>query len=546
MQALTQQDIVEILSSRVDDSITSWDQLPEPYQFLGMREGVDTFIRHVNAGSKILFIHDSDADGLGTYVLSYIFFQHFLYPNIEVIITDRHQGYGFIPKHMDDRISSLPSVIITADNGITAISACLRAKELGIDVIITDHHQVDSIRGKPDAIIIDPHQEGCPFPYKDINGTFVYWYFLKAIAEVSGTKIDMINEFKPELALTTISDVMPLNGINRFVVKEGLKAFDSHHRQWVRTFFKVFAKSKVTAEDLSFNLIPAINVTSRLTNAEESAIFLTQHTPEGSLTWLKYIQSLNDVRKKKQEQLMKDINGLYSGWLEAPFILIPGENFEKGILGPTAGRIAERLKKPTIVLTKNQAGTIYSGSGRSTGSIDLLELVKNNPHVIQDKTGGHKAACGISFPVEKLNDVWYDLQMETHKLHEDEYKDVSKEFLGLLELRNIDYELLDRINDFQPFGQKFQKPMFVCRAHFKKVTKIGKEKNHYSIELEDGLGCSLRAVWFFFTDELKSKTDYNFIYSIAPDDYNKKEGEALCLHVNAIISDEEWKKLNKD
>lgn len=536
MEQLTQDRIIEILSSKVDDSITSWSQFPDPYQFLGMKEAVETFIRHVNAGSRILFVHDSDADGLGTYMLSHIFFQFFTYNNLEIIITDRHQGYGFIPNHINDRIDNLPNLIITADNGITALAACDRARELNIDVIITDHHQVDSARGKPNAIIVDPHQASCPFPYKDINGTVVYWYFLKAIAEISGTKINMIQEFLPELTLTTVSDVMPLNGINRFIVKEGLNAFKHHHRQWVRTFFKVFGKPKVTAEDLAFNLIPAINVTSRLTNAEESAIFLTRTDPTDSNTWLKYIKSLNDVRKSKQEKLMKEIDGLYASWIEAPFILIPGENFEKGILGPTAGRIAEYHKKPTIVLTKNKAGTIYSGSGRSTGQIDLLGLVKNNPYVIQDKTGGHKAACGISFPVENLNQVWNDLQLETQKLPSSDYKDTSKEIFGMLELSNIDQELFDEIERFQPFGHKFEKPTFMSTGTFKKVTKMGKEKNHYSMEVEDGFGCKIRAVWFFFSDELKSNKNYTFTFNLAMDDFNKAPGEeTVCLHIKSIV-----------
>ena len=385
MEALTQERILEILKERVDDSIISWDQLPHYSTMLGIREGVDRFMKAVNAGEQILFVHDSDADGLGTYMLSVIFFQYFRYANIEIIITDRSNGYGFVNKYIDDRLDRLPHLIITADNGITSIDACLRAKELGIDVIITDHHQVDSKRGLPHAIVIDPHQDACTFEYPEINGTFVYWYFLSAVADIANTPINMRKEFIPELCLTTISDVMPLTGINRFVVKEGLKVFETHHRQWVRTFWKVFNKEEVTAEDLAFNLIPAINVTSRLTNAEESAMWLTREDPKESLTWLQYIKSLNDVRKAKQEDLMMEINGLYHSWLDAPFILVPGENFVKGILGPTAGRIAEQHKKPTIIMTKNKAGTVYSGSGRTTGGINLLGLVKDNPYVISEK-----------------------------------------------------------------------------------------------------------------------------------------------------------------
>ena len=431
----------------------------------------------------------------------------------------------------------MPNLIITADNGITSIPACLRAEELGIDVIITDHHQVDSHRGLPRAIVIDPHQEACTFEYPEINGTFVYWYFLSAIAEVAGTPIDMQKEFLPELCLTTISDVMPLTGINRFVVREGLKIFPTHKRQWVQTFFKVFDKPEITAENLAFNLIPAINVTSRLTNAEESAMFLTREDPKESMVWLQYIKTLNDARKSKQEELMVEINGLYSSWLDAPFILVPGENFTKGILGPTAGRIAEAHKKPTIIMTKNKAGTVYSGSGRTTGGINLLGLVKDNPYVISDKTGGHKAACGVSLLVENLVPFWEQVQRDTAALHPDEYIDKSKEYLGKLNLRDIDYQLFMAMEQYQPFGQKFQKPMFIARGKFKSVGKMGKQKNHYTITIEDGLGCELRAVWFFFTEDIKAGKNYNFVFTINKDDFNKKDPEAIVLHIKSIVPD---------
>lgn len=537
MEALTQEQILQELQRRVDDSITSWDQLPHYSTMKGITEGVARFMQAVNNNEQILFVHDSDADGLGTYMLSIVFFQYFRYPNIEIMITDRKNGYGFVPKYIDDRLNRLPNLIITADNGITSIDACLRAKELGIDVIITDHHQVDSYRGLPQAIVIDPHQDECNFAYPNINGTFVYWYFLSAIADMAGTPIDMRHEFLPELCLTTISDVMPLDGINRFIVKEGLKVFSTHKRQWSQTFYKVFNKEEITAEDLAFNLIPAINVTSRLTNAEESAMFLTRMTPEESMTWLKYIKSLNDVRKSKQEELMMEINCLYGSWLEAPFILVPGENFAKGILGPTAGRLAETHKKPTIVMTKNQAGTIYSGSGRTTGQINLLGLVKDNPYVIKEKTGGHKAACGVSVLVENLIPFWEQVQRDTAALHPDMYVDKTKDYLGKLNLRDIDYQLYQAMEQFQPFGHKFEKPMFIARGKFKKVSKMGKQKNHYSIVIEDGLGCELRAVWFFFTEELQAGKNYNFIFTINKDDYNKKDPEAIVLHIKSIVSD---------
>ena len=277
-----------------------------------MLEGINLFISHVNKGSRILLVIDSDCDGCGCYVLSNEFFSRF-YPglNIEMVITDRSKGYGFQPSYISDRLNTQnqPNLVITADNGITSHEACKLAKLNGIDVIITDHHQVDKFLGVPSAtVIIDPHQHDCNFPFPDINGTVVYWYFLDAFHKAANLPGDMFYEFLPELCITTIPDVMPLTNMNRFIVKEGLKVYNTHHRQWVKTFMRIHGKETVTAEDLAFGLIPAINVTSRLTNAEESAMFLTRTDPQESYKWLVYIKSLNDTRKKKQEILMNNIS----------------------------------------------------------------------------------------------------------------------------------------------------------------------------------------------------------------------------------------------
>ena len=155
------------------------------------------------------------------------------------------------------------------------------------------------------------------------------------------------------------------------------------------------------------------------------------------------------------------------------------------------------------------------------------------------KTGGHKAACGVSLLVENLVPFWEQVQRDTAALHPDEYIDKSKEYLGKLNLRDVDYQLFKAMEDYQPFGQKFQKPMFIARGKFSKVGKMGKQKNHYTIQIEDGLGCQLRAVWFFFTTDITAGKNYNFIFTINKDDFNNKDPEAIVLHVKAIVPDNE-------
>ena len=546
LEKLEQKIIVAKLKELVDDSVTSWKDIPHPSTMKGINEAVQLFTYHVSKGHKILCVHDSDCDGINTYMLGYIFFKVFNYANIELCITDRSKGYGFRPYHITDRQGdNQPHLIITADNGITSHAACDLAKNLGIDVIITDHHQVDIHEGLPIAtIVIDPHQPECTFKYPDINGTFVYWYFLKALRDYCNTPIDMENEFIPELCISTVSDVMPLHNINRFIVKKGVELMPYHHRRWLKSWLAYIKKPTFTAENLAFDLIPAINVTSRLTEAEESAIFYTRENEYESKAWLQYIQDLNAVRKKLQFDLQNKIETVYAQWLTSPFILIPGDDFKKGLLGPVAGRIAERYKKPTIVLSKSKDGKHYSGSGRSIGDVDLLGLVKDSPYVDQLKTGGHKAACGVTFPVENLNALWSELQQKTSALPRSDFIDTKFDIMGYLDISKVDYSLFEAIEWFQPFGHKFQKPTFMCTGHFTEIKKLGKDKNHYAMVFNTYTGCYIRALWFFFTSDISKDKKYNILFNISKDDFNKEDPQAICIHVKAILTEDELDEKN--
>ena len=537
--------IMDELKNSVDETVLSWADVPAPETMHGIVDAVNLFIWHINQGHRVLGVHDSDCDGINAYMLGYIFFKKFNYKNIELCITDRSKGYGFRPYHITDRANNLPHLIITADNGITSHEACKLALANGISVIITDHHQVDVHEGLPPAsVVVDPHQQACNFKYPDINGTFVYWFFLKALQKACNLPIDMENEFIPELCISTISDVMPLHNINRFVVKKGLEIMPYHNRRWIKSYLAYSKKQKFTAEDLAFDLIPAINVTSRLTDAEESAVFYTRENEYESKAWLQYIQDLNAVRKKLQFDAQAKIETVYAEWLKSPFILIPGEGIKKGLLGPIAGRLAEKYKKPTIVLTKSADGKHYSGSGRSIGEVDLLGLVKDSPYVDQLKTGGHKAACGVTFPVENLSALWQELQVKTNALPKSQFIDTKFDIMGYLDVCKIDYHLFEGIEYFQPFGHKFQKPTFMCTGHFTEIKKLGKDKNHYAMIFNTYTGCYIRALWFFFTSDISKDKKYNILFTISKDDFNKEDPQAICIHVKAILTEDELDEKN--
>lgn len=541
-EILQPSDIKNYLESKVDNSITSWDQIPGYQYFFGLKESVDMFIWALTNNKHIRFVHDSDVDGIGTYLITYGFLSHFMLPNCSIIITNRKEGYGFLPHHLEGMKEG--DLIITADNGITSHPACDAAREKNINVIITDHHQQDEHRGKPYAFIINPHQDGCHYPYKDINGTFVYWFFISAIVDRYQINLNMKEYFLPELTLTTISDVMPLTGINRFIVKEGLKYMNENkqgttNKLWLNTWLRKCKDPVITSDSLAFGFIPSLNATGRLTKAEETAFYMVESDPFKSNEWLEYINYLNDTRKQQQFDLKNNIEMNYGGWLANEFILIPGsKDWPKGILGPTAGGLAERFNKPAIVLKESDCGTYYSGSGRSVGEVNILGLLKNNQFIDQNNTGGHKAACGVKLKKEHLNNFYWSLIEETRKLDKKLFENTGH-VLGKLDLADIDWNLFKLIDSFEPFGQGFKRPQFLVKAKLKNVTK-SRDGKHQFLTLDDGLGTIMRAAWFNAPEQLKSGNTEILAVTIQHDAFKDPQKEKLILFVESRANYIDW------
>jgi len=533
------EDLVKILQETVDtfgDEITDRSQMPDPYELHDMKEAVDIFTEVVANSEKIKLIIDSDYDGLGTYTLWYNFFTHFPYQNIELLITDRKKGYGFIPEYVDDETK----LYITSDNGITSIDATDAANCKGARVIICDHHQPDPGGLPMAAAIIDPYHPDDTFEPKEISGTFVLWFFLKALMDKYNVGVDAFDEFLQEVALTTISDVMPLTvPLNRFVIKTFVDKFceeETSHRQYLNTF-REQVNNKPTAESFAFGLIPMINATQRMTKADHGAMFLVAPDAKSSLDWFNYIKGLNDARKERQQTLLSYIEKYYKDYIKAPFIVVPGkfQKEYKGVLGIIAGNLAREKNKPCIILNYNADKKEYTGSGRSIGELNILEVLRKNPYI--QNVGGHTAALGITIKEDKFEDFWTQLQKDIMQVPEHILKP-EKEILGVIPMNKLSWDFFETIKQFEPFGHKFRKPVFKTTGVIKAASLMGKQKNHLRFTLTDTKGLvKFEGVKFFTTDVPEKGETYEVFFTITDDDY--KGGE------NIKIMAEDFKKISK-
>jgi len=514
-----------------------------------LNKAVDILYENITKKKRIHFICDSDVDGLGTSVLTYRFFKEFIPYGIKLTITNRKEGYGFILKHVTDY-----DLYVTADNGITSIEATRIAKERGAQVIINDHHQPQEILPEADAIV-DPWLDD-EFEFKEISGTVVLFIMLRKLLhkfygntrdeEWFWASIDM-------LGLTTISDVMPLDiSINRFLVKtfiDNLNNFNKSYHKYLE-IFKEF-NDAARADDFAFTLIPALNVTNRLTSAVEGFSYLINEDDEKCRLWFQYLLNLNDSRKEKQQVLLEYIEKYYKDWIkDKKFIIIPGQFKEeyKGVLGIIAGRLAEKYKRPAIVM--NLKDRVYSGSGRSVGDINILEILKE----LQEKglvknVGGHRGALGVDIEKDKLNEFYIELmKIMNNEERFPEYKFVDKKkpnfYISINNLSIFDVELYKHLEKWEPFGHRFPKPNFATVMKLRDIRVIGKNKNHAILNFTDKNNLIIiKGLWFFFNEEKfkKLENDKEYVVVWLPDIDNWGGNEKLSLRILDVLDFNEIK-----
>jgi len=518
-------EIDNLLQSRIKDTEIQthedFKKLITEFHDPDMDIALNLFYDNIINKKHVVGIHDSDVDGLGTATLAYRFFKKFIPYGVKIEITDRKQGYGFQPLHVDNNPDA--SLFYTADNGITSFNASMRAKSRNYQVIINDHHQPEKINDEfqlPQAdAIVDPFRDGCDFKYKEISGSVVFFIMLYKLLEkfnLKNLQDQWYNESSDILALTTISDVMPLNvSINRFLVKDFL---DNHlNDEYLSEFMKTFKRihnSSPLASDFGFTLIPALNATQRMATPIYGFQFLIQEAPEESEKWLNYIFELNESRKTKQQELTEHIEKYYKDWIkDKNLIVIPGQ-FKKeyeGILGVIAGRIAEKYKRPTIVL--NLKNDTYAGSGRSVGEINILNIFRDireeNPEYFTH-LGGHNAALGLGVKKEYFNDFYVKLQQYMTKFKPEEFKSKKKAdfYIGINQVNIFDLDLYYELLKWEPFGHKFPKPIFKTRCFIKSKRVIGKNKNHLTLGLTDDKKIiNIKGLWFFHDPIIENKLE---------------------------------------
>ncbi|RDU72835.1 single-stranded-DNA-specific exonuclease RecJ [Helicobacter anseris] len=504
MHLLTKETIKLLLSKRFKgDNFSSLKDLPHPHKLKDAQKAAQIVKEAMQANHKILVVGDYDVDGVLSTTIMMSFFQIIGYKNVNYCIPNRFSdGYGIKPHLIEQNPCD---VIITVDNGISAFEVGEYCKNKNIKLIITDHHETQEKLPLADAII-NPQQIDCDFIQKNICGAGVAWYFCNAIKIALDLKISLLELLK-YVAIATIADMMPLTHINKILVKKGIEVFRNSNNQ-CDLLLKTFLKSqKFTAQDISFFITPLLNSAGRIADAKIVCDFFLSQSKEETKEIFYKLQSLNQERKDIVQTILTESKHHITQTSHC--IIAYKDDWNEGVLGIIATKLVEIYQKPTFVFTlKNQ---ILKGSGRSDGKIDIFQTLLHYQELFLH-FGGHSQAIGLSLPYENLNKFCDIFASNHHPLTQQE----NTAILGQIELKEINKDLLNLLQSFEPYGQGNLPPQFLIKNLTISQSKSIKDM-HQKLVFEN----QIDGMHFFSKDFFASNEKVDIIACIQESLYSK-------------------------
>ena len=479
-------------------------EIPSPWKMKDMERAVQILQKKITQKKKIRIIGDYDIDGVTATCILLKGLKR-LNANVDTYIPDRvKDGYGMHEQLIDKALEDGIDTILTCDNGIAAAAEIEYAKKEGLTVIVTDHHDIpfrDTEDGriwiipKADAVV-NPKQNDCLYPNKNICGAVVAWKLIWALYERLGIDSDEIWDFLELAAIATVGDVMDLQGENRIIVKEGLKKLSSTSFEGLKALICVnnLESAEITAYHVGFVIGPCINASGRLDTAARSLELLLADNMEDAMKLADDLYDLNQSRKamteQGKEQAIQSIEENNLGKDRVLVVYLP--DCHESLAGIIAGRIREAYNKPVFVLTKGSDGV--KGSGRSIEAYSMYEeLVKCSDLLMQ--FGGHPMAAGLSME-EKNVELFRRRLNDNCTLTEQDL--IPKIMIDVpMPISYLSKKLTEQLKVLEPFGKGNSKPLFAQKnLRAVGIRVLGRNRNVAKMLLIDENGIKMDAVYF--------------------------------------------------
>lgn len=506
------------------------DDLYDPRQMKGMETAAGIIEKKLIEGKKIRIIGDYDIDGVcSTYILLKGFHRAAGNGQIDYEIPDRiRDGYGInesiIRQAAEDGIDTL----VTCDNGIAALKEISIAKQLGMTVVVTDHHEVPvdaygQILPPADAVV-DPKQDGETYPYHEICGAVVAWKLINVIYEDLGIPEHEWMELLEFAAIATVGDVMKLQDENRLIVKYGLKKIGSTKNTGLRMLVEKnnLDINNLSAYHIGFVIGPCLNAGGRLKSAKVALRMLLEQDPDRVSGLADELKELNDVRKdmtaKGETEAIEQVERFY---MSDKVLVVFLPECHESLAGIIAGRLREHFHKPSFVLTRGEQSA--KGSGRSIEAYHMYQGLCEVSDLLV-KFGGHPMAAGLSIEESDIDEFRRRLN-ENAKLTEDDF--VPQIWIDVpMPFEYVNEKIVDELKGLEPFGQGNEKPLFAQKGlTIRNVRVLGKNRNVVKMNLVTDTGHPFDGLLFADGDRfLEEQTGQNTIDMIYYPDVNEYNG----------------------
>ena len=495
-----------------------------PWLLKDMEKAVAILQEKIENRNRIRIIGDYDIDGvMSTYIL--LESLRGLGCDVDMMIPNRiTDGYGINEHLIEQAWQEGRDTIITCDNGIAAVTQIRKAKDLGMTVIVTDHHEVpfEDLEGgrkeilPPADAIVNPKQKACSYPFAGLCGAVVAMKVMEALYEKMAPEVDLVDKMLPFAGIATIGDVMDLQDENRILVKEGLQRLHHTTNLGLQELIRVnnLEPENISPYHIGFILGPCLNASGRLDTAKRALQLLLADSREEAAVLAGDLKNLNESRKEMTAQgLEKAIEQVeFTSMMEDTVLVVFLPECHESLAGIIAGRLRERYHKPSFVLTRGEEGV--KGSGRSIESYSMYEKLCECKEYLT-KFGGHPMAAGLSLEEENVERFRRKLNEQSGLTEEDLVEKVTIDVP--MPIHYIRKDLVQELSLLEPFGKGNEKPLFAQKNLWVSQMRVfGKNRNVVKMRLTDENGYPMDGVYFGngdeFAEEGRGKRKISIVY----------------------------------
>jgi len=490
-----------------------YDKFPTDFK-KSLKDAKELILESISKNIPIVIYGDYDSDGVNATAIIYSTLKEELgYSTIRYFIPNRFtHGYGLSKKAIDEILVNYKDekvLFITVDTGITGTEVVSYIKDLGHKIVLTDHHQKPDNVPVPDVLVWND----------EIVGAMVSWFLSKALGSKSNTSISLG-------AIATVTDLFPMIGVNRSIVKTGLEILNTNSPLGIKNLLQVSGKTgEVTTYDLGWVIGPRLNAAGRLEGADLALELLLEKDQDKSLSLAK---KLNDINVSRQDKTVEMYALSTVDEKNLPnILLVANEKYHDGIIGLVASKFAQKYYRPSIVISLEDG--FGKGSVRSVAGVNIIEILRKFEDLFVD-IGGHPMAAGFTIKRENIP----LLEEELEKV------EISPELLipelkidTVIPIELVTLDLLVEIDKLKPFGLGNEQPIFVSRnLGVADISKTGKENNHLILKLTNGKN-TYKAIWFNFRDsvDISLGTHVDIAYSLNKNEYNGR------TYIDLVVKD---------